>query len=86
MLPNVDFEEYSYKIQPGNTLYILSDGVYEILQPDGTIWGFDAFMDFLCDYKTSNVGNLDIVLHHVEKLNANKVLDDDFSLLQINLN
>jgi hypothetical protein len=48
--------------------------------------GFDAFMDFLGDYKTSNVGNLDIVLHHVEKLNANKVLDDDFSLLQINLN
>ena len=86
MLPDVDFEEYSYKIQPGNTLYILSDGVYEILQPDGTIWGFDAFMDFLGDYKTSNVGNLDIVLHHVEKLNANKVLDDDFSLLQINLN
>jgi hypothetical protein len=26
------------------------------------------------------------VLHHIQRLNGNKVLDDDFSLLQINLN
>ncbi|CAA9490331.1 MAG: hypothetical protein AVDCRST_MAG96-1480 [uncultured Segetibacter sp.] len=40
----------------------------------------------LTDYNKSKSGNLEQVLHHIQRLNGNKVLDDDFSLLQINLN
>jgi PAS domain S-box-containing protein len=86
MLPDADFDDASEKIKPGSTLYLFSDGVYEIPQPDGTIWGLNAFIDFLLDYKKSNTENLDPVLHHVQSLNSQKVLDDDFSLLQMDFN
>jgi sigma-B regulation protein RsbU (phosphoserine phosphatase) len=86
MLPDVNFNDEFYQIQPGSTLYIFSDGAYEIHQPDGNIWGLNAFIDFLADYQKKNTNNLDKVLQHLHNLNANKALDDDFSLLQIEFN
>ena len=32
-------------IPPNSTLYLFSDGIYEILQPDGRIWGLPAFTE-----------------------------------------
>jgi sigma-B regulation protein RsbU (phosphoserine phosphatase) len=84
MLPDADFDDNSCEIQPGSNLYLFSDGVYEILQPDGNIWGLNAFIDLLNNYTKSNDGHLDTVLHQIQDLNKNKALDDDFSLLQIN--
>jgi sigma-B regulation protein RsbU (phosphoserine phosphatase) len=86
MLPEADFDDDSCEIQPGSRLYLLSDGVYEILQPDGQIWGLNAFINMLTDYKKRDTGNLEQVLHHIQSLNGSKALDDDFSLLEINLN
>ncbi|NEQ22313.1 MAG: SpoIIE family protein phosphatase [Microcoleus sp. SIO2G3] len=86
MLSDADFDDESYEIQPNSTLYIFSDGVYEIHQPDNKIWGLNAFIKVLTDYKHSNTSNLDKVLHQIQHLNANNVLDDDFSLLQIDFN
>jgi sigma-B regulation protein RsbU (phosphoserine phosphatase) len=86
MLPEADFDDDSCEIQPGSRLYLLSDGVYEILRPDGQIWGLNAFIDLLTDYKKSNIGNLDQVLHQIQGVNGSKALDDDFSLLEIHLN
>jgi sigma-B regulation protein RsbU (phosphoserine phosphatase) len=86
ILPEADFDDHSWEIQPGSTLYIFSDGVYEIHQPDGKLWGLNAFIDLLTDYQESKSNNLDRVLHHIQILNGNKTLEDDFSLLQITLN
>ncbi len=83
MLPEADFDEDSCQIQPGSTLYIFSDGVYEISQPDDKIWGLDAFVDLITDYQKSSTSNLEKVLHHIQSLNGNQSLDDDFSLLKI---
>jgi PAS domain S-box-containing protein len=85
MLPDAEFDDDFCEIQPGSTLYIFSDGVYEIYQLDGKIWGLNAFIDFLTDYQKSKSNNLSQVLHHIQSVNTNKVLDDDFSLLQIHL-
>ena len=85
MLPDVEFEDKSCEIPPDSNLYIFSDGVYEIHQPDGKIWGFNNLVNLLSDYQKSNNGNLDQVLHYIQNLNANTALDDDFSLLQVKL-
>jgi sigma-B regulation protein RsbU (phosphoserine phosphatase) len=85
MLPEADFEEQFYEIPPNSTLYIFSDGVYELHQPDDKIWGLNNFVNLLTAYQKSNTQKLDNVLHQIQDLNANQVLDDDFSLLQIQL-
>lgn len=86
MLPEADFEDESCEVPADSTLYVFSDGVYEIHQPDGKIWGLNAFVELLAEYQKSDTNDLDKVLHHIHYLSANKVLDDDFSLLQIYLN
>ena len=85
MLPDAEFVDDSCEIQPSSTLYLFSDGAYEIHQPNGTIWGLNAFIDLLIVYKKNNTGNLDTVLEHIQNLSLKKVLDDDFSLLQLTL-
>jgi sigma-B regulation protein RsbU (phosphoserine phosphatase) len=85
MLPDVEFTDNFCKIPKDSTLYIFSDGVYEIHQPDGKLWGLNNLVNFLTDYQKSQSNNLDGVLHHIQSLNANKAFDDDFSLLQVNL-
>ena len=83
MLPEFDFEQEYIQIEPGSTLYIFSDGVYEITQTNGNIWGFDAFVNTLKRYHQSCNSNLEQVLHYVQQVNGNQTLDDDFSLIQL---
>lgn len=72
-----DIEEFS-------TLYIFSDGIYEIHQPDGNIWGLDAFIDLLKFCKNSGDRNLERILHRVQVMNPKDAFDDDLSILEIN--
>ena len=83
MLPEFDFEQEYIQIKPGSTLYIFSDGVYEIPQSDGNIWGLDAFVDTLKCYHQNCNSNLEQVLDHIHQINGNRTLDDDFSLIQL---
>jgi phosphoserine phosphatase RsbU/P len=85
MLPEADFEDSLCEVPDESNLYLFSDGVYEIHQSDGKIWGLNNFVNLLTDYQKHNTGDLDQVFHYIQNLNANTVLDDDFSLLQIKL-
>ncbi|MGB7445064.1 MAG: SpoIIE family protein phosphatase [Coleofasciculaceae cyanobacterium] len=86
MLPEAKYKDNTCQIIPGSTLYIFSDGVYEIRQLNSEVWGLNTFIDFLTDHHQNSNGDLEQVLHHIQNLNRNQALDDDFSLLKINLN
>ena len=86
MLPGVKYEDKSCKIPAGSTVYIFSDGVYEIHQSDGQIWGVKNLVNLLTNYQKSSTSNLDTVFHHIQTLSSDKDLDDDFSLLEIHFN
>ena len=83
MFPEVQFTNDSCEIDLKSSLYIFSDGVYEIHQPDGEIWGLDAFIDLLIDCKKSGNSNLDRVLHSIQAVNPKDAFDDDLSILEI---
>ncbi|MFP4007652.1 MAG: PP2C family protein-serine/threonine phosphatase [Spirulinaceae cyanobacterium] len=84
MFPGADYEELSCKIAPESSLYIFSDGVYEINQPDGDIWGLDNFIETLKDYKAQGNQGLDDLLKRVQAANSQEVFEDDLSLMQVN--
>ena len=87
-LPVGMFSEVSYTcdqcmIESHSTLYIFSDGAYEIHQPDGDLWGLESFTDLLASYKSTNTSHLDMVLEHIQNVRVKDSLEDDLSLLQI---
>lgn len=81
MFPEAMYLDESCSVGDLSYLYIFSDGVYEILQADGTVWGIDPFIDLLSN-KAATEG-LDEILNFVKDLNSGEVFDDDFSLLKI---
>lgn len=83
MFPEFDFEDDSQIIEANTHLYIFSDGVYEILQPEGNIWGLENFIQLLQDYQTSSTENLSYVLDKVKDINGERNLEDDFSLIEV---
>ena len=83
MFPDVKFTNGLCDIEAQSTLYIFSDGVYEIHQPNGDIWGLDAFITVLKDCQKRNASNLDRVMQEVKAVNPKDAFDDDLSILEI---
>jgi sigma-B regulation protein RsbU (phosphoserine phosphatase) len=84
MFPEVDYLDECCEVAELSTLYIFSDGIYEINQADGTLWGLDPFVQLLADCKSNSACNLDNVLHSIKAVNPKDYFDDDLSLLEIN--
>lgn len=83
MFPDIDYMDQTCQITRPSNLYIFSDGIYEINQKDGTMWGLDPFIEVLAGIRQKNSSNLDLILNAVQALNAKDYFDDDLSLLEI---
>ncbi|HEY9637180.1 MAG TPA: SpoIIE family protein phosphatase [Coleofasciculaceae cyanobacterium] len=86
MFPDADYIDECCEVTEPSTLYIFSDGIYEINQIDGTVWGLEPFIDLLTDCRNKSVCNLDQILHSLQTVNPKDYFDDDLSLLEINFN
>lgn len=84
VLPDDDFDDNYCDIEESSTLYIFSDGAYEIHKPDGTIWGLEAFIHLLTEFRKTNTYNLNQVIHEIQTLTSKDTFEDDFSLLKVN--
>jgi sigma-B regulation protein RsbU (phosphoserine phosphatase) len=86
MLPDAKFISETCAVGESSTLYIFSDGVYEIKQADGTFWNLNAFINLLTNsYKVTTLSNLDTILHQILNLSGKNTFEDDCSLLQVSL-
>ena len=84
MFPEVDYQVSDTIVPENSSLYIFSDGVYEIPDTDGNIWGLDNLKHLLVSQlKTEETLDLDNLFQEILELSGNNDLPDDFSLLQI---
>ncbi|MEM9271544.1 MAG: SpoIIE family protein phosphatase [Cyanobacteria bacterium P01_F01_bin.143] len=95
MLSNFEFEQSVYHIKPGTSLYLFSDGVYEILKAENQIWGIDALTTTLENHyynrhlpPNNNQANLQLneILEEIQQINSQEDFDDDFSLIEVDFN
>jgi phosphoserine phosphatase RsbU/P len=84
MLSEAMFVSDRQIIPQNSTLYIFSDGVYDINQPDYPTWGLNEFADALVKLEADL--DLDEVLTTIQALSGIETFDDDLSLLRINFN
>ena len=83
MFPDMKYTNADYKIIPGSSLYIFSDGIYEVEQNKGLFWGLEQFIDLLKKYKVNPTTNLDQLLQHIRTRHPNFQFEDDLSIIQI---
>jgi sigma-B regulation protein RsbU (phosphoserine phosphatase) len=86
MFPEAKYIDGFCNIKTSSTLYIFSDGAYEITKSDGTIWSLDAFIQLLISVQTKVDSHLDQILNYLMALNFQEAFEDDLSILEIKFN
>ena len=74
------------KIPEGNTLYIFSDGVYEVEKSDGTNWHFNEFVNYIKKIKTDGQAVMDRLYDYVRQKGKSSNIKDDFTIVEVVFN
>jgi sigma-B regulation protein RsbU (phosphoserine phosphatase) len=82
MLPGLPFEGCSVPLGDYARLLVYSDGVYEVETPDGRMWEYEQFVQFLAGLPPETPV-VEALLPHVRGLRGGDALADDFSLLEV---
>lgn len=82
MMPEAVFQSDRYFVPANSSLYVFSDGIFEVGQLRGGTWGLNDFVDLL---STRNPhANLQDILDVVLTYNDAESFEDDLSLLRLN--
>lgn len=83
LFSDAKFISSSCEIAQSSTLYIFSDGIYEIGQSQGAALGLENFVEVLKNYNAADTGNLDVLLEEIKRLSKCCEFEDDCSVLQV---
>ena len=81
--PDNIYQSDHQAIRGPSRLYVFSDGVYDITKADGSIWGFNDFLEFKARAFKADETNLDRLITHAQELASVDEFDDDFTILEI---
>lgn len=84
-LSGIEFEYQEIQIEPEASLLIFSDGVYEIMNEDGSWWDFDGLKAYLADSFDTGNSIMDDLWAHVRQSGDSETLEDDFSFLELSI-
>ena len=82
-MPDVSYKKSKHRLGNQNTLYIFSDGVYEVEKSDGSMWQFNEFTDFMTNIDSSPQSRLDRLHQHAQNINSLDNFEDDFTIVEV---
>jgi serine phosphatase RsbU (regulator of sigma subunit) len=80
-MPDTTYRSDSTEIPPGASLYLFSDGVFEIVTIDGVEWSLGDFIPALTKPPVEGLSEAKRLLAEVNRVARPGGLDDDFSLV-----
>lgn len=83
--PTAEFRSESLTTTPGSRLYVFSDGAYEISRPDGRTLQLADLIQQLGQPAAAGQAKLDELVKWAQTSGASASLEDDLSLLEIEL-
>ena len=85
MFPDIDYEAQFHTLGDGpQSLFFYSDGVYELIRPDGSMWSFDAFADFMKTPVPAGASQVDRAIAIARRAGKDDFVDD-FSVVEVRL-
>jgi serine phosphatase RsbU (regulator of sigma subunit) len=85
-IPNTVYRSAVAWVPPGASLFLFSDGVFEIVTKDGVQWGLNDFLPLLLGQAKAGQNESARLFGEVRDLARPGGLDDDFSLLVLKFN
>lgn len=80
-LPDSEFEQASKRIAPGSTLYVYSDGVFELDTPQGVVRSLPEFVRDLDE--ANDPLSVDAILCRAQSISQRKTFKDDFTIVRV---
>ena len=80
-MPGVKFKEETVDVAPGSSIYVFSDGVFEIVDKSGTQWSLADFERLVLEPRVDDMGETQRLFHGVREAAVPGPLEDDFSLV-----
>ncbi|MBW4657147.1 MAG: SpoIIE family protein phosphatase [Drouetiella hepatica Uher 2000/2452] len=71
------------EVRPDDTLYLFSDGIYEVAQSDEVPWNLNEFIQLLSQMHGSQPDPLDPIIQAMQSFSGKGSFEDDCSLLQV---
>lgn len=84
-MPGMGYGTASCEVPGGAVLYLFSDGVFEVLTPDGRQLGLEDFLPLLGRTEAGQAGEAGRIHAAVRAVARPGPLDDDFSLLAVSI-
>jgi sigma-B regulation protein RsbU (phosphoserine phosphatase) len=82
-IEGLDFSSREVGVPPESTLYLFSDGAFEITQPDGSMGTLHRFQELLASQPGGGETALDSVVEQIRTLAGGVDLADDLSILAV---
>jgi sigma-B regulation protein RsbU (phosphoserine phosphatase) len=82
-MPGTGFESASVEIPPGSTLYLFSDGVFELSKRGGGQGSFQEFIQMLTEHSEDGTDDLERLQNFARSRLGASEFEDDFSILRI---
>jgi phosphoserine phosphatase RsbU/P len=82
-LADSTYEGASIDVPDQATLYIFSDGVYEVDQPNGVMWTLEELGQYLVQSRMDTEKDIDALYQLMQKYHGQDILEDDFSMLRV---
>jgi len=79
--PDVTFTEATVDVPPGSSMYLFSDGVFEIVDKAGRQWSLADFERLILEPQAGDMGETQRLFDLVREAATPGPLDDDFSLV-----
>ncbi|NJR18112.1 MAG: SpoIIE family protein phosphatase [Calothrix sp. CSU_2_0] len=83
MFPDAKYIDGFCTIEEQSSLYLFSDGAYEITLNNGKLWGLEEFIRKLVSSHHSFDAELNDIIKYLAALNVKDAFDDDLSILRI---
>ena len=86
----LEFEAGEIEVPPGSKLFVYSDGAFEIVRLDGSMWPFSEFVAMLARAgaapdESPPAGSMDALLGHIQRISGRADFLDDFSMIGLTI-
>ena len=85
MLPVARYQTEEIRLASPTQLFVFSDGVYEITRPNGEMLEYSRFQEVLTRPFPAETSELDELYRFAQEMQGASVLEDDFSILRLEL-
>jgi len=80
-MPDIEYDNGQTTIPARGSLYLFSDGVFEVVTTDGTRWALSDFESVLLEPRLPGVSESERLYQRVKSATGPGPLEDDFSLM-----